>query len=321
MTEVLRIESLSVDLGGHRAARPILDDVSLTVGRGETVGLVGESGSGKSVTSRAALGMLPASAKVSGRVVVDGVDILTADRRRLRALRSHRVSMVFQDPRAGVNPVRRVREFLVEGLVASGTGKSVALARCTELLESVGIREPAKVLEQYPHQLSGGMLQRIMIAAALAAEPALLLADEPTTALDVTTQAEVVSILERRRAETGAAMLFVTHDLDLASAVCKRVYVMYAGRIVEHQTVDRLFAEPRHPYTRGLLASTPHVDGSRRVEAIPGRPLSLSEAPTGCAFAPRCAHAEQVCLDSAPTLRKAGDAEVACSRAEELRIV
>lgn len=314
--EALRIESLSVRLDPRRAARPILDDVSLVVARGETVGLVGESGSGKSVTSRAALGMLPDRARVTGRVVVDGEDVLRMSPRRLRRLRSHQASMIFQDPRAGVNPVRRVREFLVEGLVAAGTDKAEALERCSSLLASVGIRDHRTVLEQHPHQLSGGMLQRIMIAAALASEPALLLADEPTTALDVTTQAEVVSILERRRAESGAAMLFVTHDLDLAASICERIYVMYAGRVVEHQRADDLFARPRHPYTRALLASTPQLEAGRELEAVPGRPLSLSESVEGCSFAPRCSFATPGCSAEVPALRTLGSAQVACRHAE-----
>ncbi|MEU9890637.1 ABC transporter ATP-binding protein [Sphaerisporangium sp. NPDC051017] len=317
-TEALRIESLSVDLGRGRSGRPILSDVSMYVRPGETVGFVGESGSGKSVTTRTVLAMLPAKASVSGRVLVDGVDVLSADRRRLRSIRSGQVAMIFQDPRAGINPVRRIREYLAEGLVASGGRRADALARCSALLESVGIRDPAKVLEQFPHQLSGGMLQRIMIAGALASEPALLLADEPTTALDVTTQAEVVSILERRRADAGAAMLFVTHDLDLAAAICERIYVMYAGRIVEHQSAADLFANPRHPYTRALLASTPRLGESRRIEAIPGRPLSLSETVAGCGFAPRCAFAGDLCTREVPALRRIGGAEVACLRAEEV---
>jgi oligopeptide/dipeptide ABC transporter ATP-binding protein len=262
--------------------------------------------------------MLPARAKVTGRVLVDGTDILSAGRRKLRELRSHRVSMIFQDPRAGVNPVRRVRQFLTEGLVASGADRGEALRLCARLLDSVGIRDTAKVLEQYPHQLSGGMLQRIMIAAALAPGPRLLLADEPTTALDVTTQAEVVSVLDKRRADTGAAMLFVTHDLDLAAAICERIYVMYAGRIVEQQTADGLFSMPLHPYTRALLASTPQLDSTRPLETIPGRPLSLAETTPGCSFAARCAYAEASCVADEPPLRRLDDADVACVRAEQV---
>jgi oligopeptide/dipeptide ABC transporter ATP-binding protein len=318
--EALNIQDLRIELSSGRAARPVLAGVDLVVHQGETVGLVGESGSGKSVTSRAALGMLPDGATVTGQVLVNGRDILAADKKQLREMRSHQVAMIYQDPRSGVNPVRRVRQFLVEGLVASGTDKKEALARCASLLESVGIRDTATVLEQYPHQLSGGMLQRIMIAAALSSEPSLLLADEPTTALDVTTQAEVVSILDRRRADTGAAMLFVTHDLDLAAAICERIYVMYAGRVVEHQRTEDLFAAPRHPYTRALLASTPRIEPGHAVEAVPGRALSLDESTTGCSFAPRCVHADDMCTGGPPPLRRVGAADVACVRAEEMSV-
>lgn len=320
MTEsyALSIESLSVDLGPGRSARPILDDVSLRVKAGETVGLVGESGSGKSVTSRAALSMLPAGARVSGSVFVNGEEMLTAKGQHLRSMRSRDVSMIFQDPRSAINPVRRVREYLVEGLVAAGVDERSALARCTEIVRSVGIRNPEAVLQQYPHQLSGGMLQRIGIAGALANDPVLLLADEPTTALDVTTQAEVVAILEQRRADSGAAMLFVTHDLDLAAAICERIYVMYAGRIVEEQAAATLFLSPRHPYTQALLASTPRIKPGHTMEAAPGRPLSLAESTPGCAFAPRCRFSEAACAEERPALRTVHTAEVACIRAEEL---
>ena len=253
-------------------------------------------------------------------MLVTGQEVLAADKKQLRQMRSHQVAMIYQDPRSGVNPVRRVRQFLVEGLVASGTDKKTALARCASLLESVGIRDPATVLEQYPHQLSGGMLQRIMIAAALSSEPSLLLADEPTTALDVTTQAEVVSILDRRRADSNAAMLFVTHDLDLAAAICERIYVMYAGRVVEHQRTEDLFAAPRHPYTRALLASTPRIEPGHSVEAVPGRALSLDESTPGCSFAPRCIHADDLCTGGPPPLRRVGTADVACVRAEEMSV-
>ena len=303
-TEALRIQDLRVELSSGRAARPVLAGVDLVVHKGETV----------------ALGMLPDRATVTGQVLVDGQDILAVDKKQLRQMRSHQVAMIYQDPRAGINPVRRVRQFLVEGLVASGTDKKAALARCASLLESVGIRDTATVLEQYPHQLSGGMLQRIMIAAALSSEPSLLLADEPTTALDVTTQAEVVSILDQRRADTDAAMLFVTHDLDLAAAICKRIYVMYAGRIVEHQRTEDLFAAPRHPYTRALLASTPSIEAGHTMEAVPGRALSLDESTPGCSFAPRCVYAEDTCLDGPPALRRVMAADVACVRAEEMSV-
>ncbi|MER8040853.1 ABC transporter ATP-binding protein [Streptomyces hydrogenans] len=315
---VLEIDRLELRLPDDRAARPILDGVSLTVRAGETVGLVGESGSGKSVACRSVLGLLPKGSRTAGQVRVDGTDVLTMDRARLAALRAREVAMVFQDPRASVNPLRRVGDFLTEGLRASGTPAARATARAEELLDAVGIRDPRGALRRHPHQFSGGMLQRVVIAAALAAEPALLVADEPTTALDVTTQAEVISILARLRAERGTGMLFVTHDLELASAICDRVYVMYAGRIVETRSTDELFDRPRHPYTAGLLACTPRIEaGAPAPRPIPGRPVSLAEAPAGCAFAARCAHAVARCAEEKPELARHGEGFAACLRAEE----
>ncbi|WP_406282824.1 ABC transporter ATP-binding protein [Embleya sp. NBC_00896] len=314
----LEIDDLTVRLPEGRAARPILDGVSLRVEKGESVGLVGESGSGKSVACRSVLGLLPAKAQVSGEVRVDGRDVLGLNKASLRSLRSREVAMVFQDPRASVNPMRRVGDFLTEGMRAAGIAPAVAAARALELLEAVGIRDPEGAMRRHPHHFSGGMLQRVVIAAALAGEPSLLLADEPTTALDVTTQAEVIGILTRLQAERGTGMLFVTHDLELAAAVCDRVYVMYAGRIVETQTAEGLFAKPRHPYTAGLLASTPRLDpDAGPPRAIPGRPVSLAEAPTGCAFAARCAHVQPRCTDEAPALTRHDDAYAACFRADE----
>ncbi|MER7503874.1 ABC transporter ATP-binding protein [Nonomuraea pusilla] len=315
---LLDVENLTVRLAQGKAARPVLDGVSLHVAQGEAVGLVGESGSGKSVTCRAALGLLPEGAAATGALRLDGDDVLTMSPARLRELRRQDVSMIFQDPRASINPLRRIGDFVTEGMRAGGVPRKDALRRAEELLESVGIREPRAALRRYPHEFSGGMLQRVMIAGALAGEPRLLLADEPTTALDVTTQAEVISILTRLQAERGMGMLFVTHDLELAAAICDRIYVMYAGRIVESQTAEGLFGRPRHPYTTGLLAATPRLESDRAPRGVPGRPLSLAEAPDGCAFAARCAHALPECGEADPVQRDIDGAQVACLRAEEL---
>ena len=303
------------------ARRPLLDGVDLSVDRGEVVGLVGESGSGKSLTARAILGLLPRGADVAGTIEVDGLDVLSAGRDDLRRLRSSQVSMVFQDPRAGINPLRRIGDYLTESVrLARGGDARAASARALELLEAVGLPDPARHLRQFPHELSGGMLQRVMIAGALMGDPSLLLCDEPTTALDVTTQAEIISILARLQAEQGMGMLFITHDLDLAGAICDRVYVMYAGRVVETARAAELFADPRHPYTAGLLASTPGVDRNHdRLVPVSGSPLSLLENPPGCAFAPRCDFAvEGLCTSQAPALVQDGDRAVRCVRSSEI---
>ncbi|MGI5284519.1 ABC transporter ATP-binding protein [Nonomuraea polychroma] len=295
---VLSVEGLTIEAGGRR---PILREVSLTVGKGEIVGLVGESGSGKSTIARSVLRLLPASSKVSGRVLVSGEDVLTMDPAALRDLRASQVSMIYQDPRSSLNPVRRIGDFLTERMVHTlGRSKADSRARAVELLAAVGLRDPELRMRQYPHELSGGMLQRVVIAAALAADPALLLADEATSALDVTTQAETLALLRRVQAERELGMLFITHDLHLAAAFCDRVHVLYAGTVVESRPAKELFEDPRHPYTAGLLACTPELGDPRPIRPIPGRPPSLDDAFAGCPFAPRCPHAVDMCTERRP---------------------
>jgi oligopeptide/dipeptide ABC transporter ATP-binding protein len=226
--------------------------------------------------------------------------------------------MVFQDPRAHVNPVRRLGDFITESLRENGVPADFATERALRLLSEVGLSDGKRRLRQFPHEMSGGMLQRVMIAAALANEPRLLLADEPTTALDVTTQAEIMAILRALQREHRLAVLFITHNLELAAATCDRICVMYAGTIVEVQDATALFNAPLHPYTAALLASRPDITVRERARAIPGRPLSLFEAPPGCAFAPRCDFAVDVCREAVPPLRPVGRGRAACVRAEEL---
>ncbi|MGW7447564.1 ABC transporter ATP-binding protein [Kitasatospora sp. NPDC054795] len=294
----LDVRGLRLRLPG--TARPVLDGVDLTVGPGETVALVGESGSGKSLTSRSALGLLPPGATAEGSVLVDGEDVLTMGPDRLRALRTGRAAMIFQDPRAAINPLRRVGDFLTESVRLTGAmGREDADRRAAELLDAVGLGP--ELLHRHPGQLSGGMLQRVMIAAALMGDPVLLLADEPTTALDVTSQAEVIALLGELRRRFGTGLLFVTHDLGLAAAISDRVYVMYAGRIAETGPAGALFERPRHPYTAALLASTPGVESdSRRLAAIDGQPPDLRQELTGCAFAARCRYATSRCREETP---------------------
>ncbi|GAA2354744.1 ABC transporter ATP-binding protein [Nonomuraea africana] len=306
---MLEIDELSVRL--PHTARPAIDGISLTVAENETVGLVGESGSGKSLTARAVLGLLPAAALTAGRILMDGADVLRMSPAALRRHRTHGAAMIYQDPRAAISPFRRIGDFLTE-ILREELGARAARARAVELLGLVGLPEPERHVRQHPHELSGGMLQRVVIAAALAGEPRLVLADEPTTALDVTTQAEIIRLLRDLRARTAAGMLFITHDLELAAMICDRVYVMYAGRIMETGPTRRLFADPRHPYTSGLLAATPRVsDLGALPPAIPGRPPDLLTALPGCPFAPRCAHVTESCTAAAPSLADG----VACVKA------
>jgi oligopeptide/dipeptide ABC transporter ATP-binding protein len=316
---LLELEHLSVTLPVEGDRRPVLHDVSLAIGAGEAVGLVGESGSGKSMTARAVARLLPRGAQLAGALRYDGADVSALRGGALRGFRRE-VAMVFQDPRAHVNPVRHIGDFLTEALRLRGVERREAADRAVAALADVGIPDGARRLAQYPHELSGGLLQRVMIAAALLSEPRLLLADEPTTALDVTTQSEVMAILDELRRARGLALLFITHDLDLAAAVCDRIAVMYAGSIVETRAAAALHDHPLHPYSAALAAARPSIDyAAPRLLAVPGRPVSAFEAPGGCAFAPRCAFAQDRCRVALPPLEALDGGHVRCVRAGELR--
>ncbi|MGB8861831.1 MAG: ABC transporter ATP-binding protein, partial [Ilumatobacteraceae bacterium] len=318
---LLDVSDLVVKLPVEGQLRTVLDGINLTIHHGESVGLVGESGSGKSMTAKAIDRLLPAGAQVSGSVQFNGLEVLSLNGEPLRSFRRD-VAMIFQDPRAHINPVRRIGDFMTEAAIAHNLmSRSMARERALELLDAVGIDDGARRLRQYPHELSGGMLQRVMIASALLTDPRLILADEPTTALDVTTQAEVMAILDDLRRKYEVALLFITHDLELASAVCDRTAVMYAGQIVEIRSSELLHDDPLHPYSAALAAARPRIDAtSVRLKAIPGRPLSSFEAPTDeCSFAPRCAFAIDDCRSHRPALAPLAGGLVRCSRADELR--
>jgi oligopeptide/dipeptide ABC transporter ATP-binding protein len=320
-TPLLDVDGLTVRLPVAGSQQAVLRDVSLTIRPGEAVGLVGESGSGKSMTARAIDLLLPPGASVEGEIRYRGRDISELAGADLRAFRT-RVAMIFQDPRAHVNPVRRIGDFLTEALRTNlRVPAFYARGRAMDMLARVGIEDGERRLRQYPHELSGGMLQRVMIAAALLTDPRLLLADEPTTALDVTTQSEVMAILDDLRREYGMAMLFITHDLELAAAICDRTMVMYAGQIVEVRSSALLHDDPLHPYTAALAAARPDLERTAtRLRAIPGRPLSAFEAPTDeCAFAPRCPHASDVCTAGVPDLIPLDGGLSRCVLATELR--
>src|ERR1700733_9326142 len=272
------------------------------------------------MTARAIDRLLPKGAQVEGAIQFDGADVTTLTGAALRGYRN-KVAMIFQDPRAHINPVRRIGDFMTEALRSQGVAAREAARRAGDMLDQVDIADAGRRLRQYPHELSGGMLQRGMIGAALLTRPRLLLADEPTTALDVTTQAEVMAILDELRRSQGLSLLFITHDLELAAAICDRTAVMYAGQIVETRSSDRLHDDPLHPYTAALSAARPDISRTRtRLRTIPGRPLSSFEAPpSGCAFAARCPHAADACRSSAVPLTELDGGTTRCVRASELR--
>jgi peptide/nickel transport system ATP-binding protein len=287
-----------------------VDGVSFSVDGGETVGLVGESGSGKSVTSLAIMGLLPKrGVRVQGEATFDGRQLLEMDDTQLRSIRGRDIAMVFQDPMSSLNPVvpigRQVTEVLERHRDLSGAAARHEAAR---LLNSVGIPDPDRRLREYPHQLSGGMRQRALIAMSLACKPRLLIADEPTTALDVTIQAQILELLKELVADSGTALVMITHDLGVIAGLCDRVNVMYSGRVVESASRHELFAHPRHPYTGGLLESIPRLDAPRgqKLNPIPGSPNDTLPWPRGCAFAPRCGNRIDICTQETPDLEPDG---------------
>jgi len=302
---LLEVKGLTVDIRTPSGPLQAVRDISFEVDRGETVCLVGESGCGKSITSLAIMGLLPRSATCRAeRLAFDGIDLTTIDRHRRNDLRGNRMAMIFQEPMTALNPAWTIGEQLIEVHRRHiGKGDKVARARAVDLLAKVGIASPAERLGQYPHQLSGGLRQRVMIAMALMCEPELLVADEPTTALDVTIQAQILRLLADIRRDLGIALLLITHDLGVVARIADRVNVMYAGAIVESATAAELFAAPRHPYTQGLLACLPRPGvtmAGDRLGTIPGVVPSLVGGITGCAFRSRCGHAVPACAAPVP---------------------
>jgi peptide/nickel transport system permease protein len=321
---LLRIEGLSVEFATERGVSRVVDGVSLAIRPGETVGLVGESGSGKTVTSLAVMRLVPSppGTIVEGAIRFDGQDLLALDFEAVRRVRGSGISMVFQDPMTSLDPSFTVGSQLVEAQrVHRDVSRSAARRRAVELLELVGIPAPETRLRQYPHQLSGGLRQRVAIAIALANEPRLLIADEPTTALDVTVQAQILDLLKQLQQDLGMAVLFVTHDLGVIADLCDRVAVMYAGEIVEEASAQDLFERPQHPYTAGLLGAMPQVGGSGdRLAVIPGQVPQAHAMPDGCRFADRCDHAVAQCRSTSVPVTVVASSSVRCVRASELEL-
>jgi oligopeptide/dipeptide ABC transporter ATP-binding protein len=315
---LLEIESLRIEFPGEEGPLVAVKGVDLTLEQGEVLGLVGESGSGKSLTCRAVMQMVPEPGRISaGQVRFDGKDVLSLGKRELRDLRAHSVGMIYQNPFGSLNPTMRVGAQIAETLkVNRGMSSNAAKVESVALLDRVGIEDPERRCRAYPHELSGGMCQRVMIAIATASSPRLMLADEPTTALDVTTQAQILKLLGQMRAEQGMAMLLVSHDFGVIAQACDRVAVMYGGHIVETGPVETIYHEPEHPYTRALLNSVPELDSAgevRRRAALAGHPPELAEVIPGCVFAPRCEHARQECAAVPMKLQAlGGDHATAC---------
>jgi peptide/nickel transport system ATP-binding protein len=302
---LLSVEDVSVELPTPRGALRAVDGVDLALAPGRTLGVVGESGSGKTMLSRAILQLLPKRARLGGRVMFEGQDLARLSPAALRRLRGPAIAVVFQDPMSSLNPVLTIGTQIVETLHAHlGIGQAAATRRAVELLASVGIPAPEQRLRQYPHQLSGGMRQRVAIAIALSCEPRLLIADEPTTALDVTVQAQILDLLAREQRRRHMAMILITHDLGVVAGRTDEVAVMYAGRVVERAPTPELFAGMRMPYTQALLAALPRLDAPPHtpLPAIAGRPPDPTRRAPGCAFAPRCVRAEEHCRLARPPL-------------------
>ena len=307
---LLSVEDLHVQFWTDRGAIHAVNGISFEIEKGETLGIVGESGCGKSVTSLALLGILPRAGRVTaGTARFEGRDLLTLSDRELRGIRGREIAMIFQDPMTSLDPVLTIGRQIREGLETHlGMSRDASTTRAAELLDQVGIPSARARLRDYPHQFSGGMRQRAMIAMALACEPRLLIADEPTTALDVTIQAQILELLRELIRDRDTALILITHDLGVVAGMCERVHVMYAGMFAETGSANDLFARPRHPYTVGLLQSVPRLDAERgrKLQPIEGFPRDMLSAPTACPFAPRCRYVTEGCLSEVPSLRELG---------------
>lgn len=319
-TPLLSVRDLQVTFGTREGAVRAVQGVSFDVRAGETLGIVGESGSGKSVTANSLMRLnFGADVKISGQVLLEGRDILAMSEEDVRSIRGRDVAMIFQDPLTALNPFYTVGSQIAEAyeIHHPGTSKKQLREIALDSLAKVGIPEPRKRIDQYPHEFSGGMRQRIVIAIALVNSPKLLIADEPTTALDVTVQAQILELIAAMQVEHGSAVILITHDLGVVAEITRKVMVMYAGKVVESASVEDVFATPTHPYTVGLLRSVKSLESQRhsRLEAIPGIPPSLINLPSGCPFHPRCAHAAALggrCTTEEPAVRRVGRSESRC---------
>ncbi len=323
---LVTVRDLSVEFATGHGWERVVNGVSFEVNRGETLGIVGESGSGKSVTCLAMTGLIPTPGGrvAKGSVTLDGQELIGLEQRKLEDIRGDDVGMIFQEPMTSLNPAFTVGQQIAEMVRRHrGVSKGAAMARAVEMLKRVGIPNATQRAKEYPYQFSGGMRQRVMIAMALACDPKLLIADEPTTALDVTIQAQVLDLLREMQAEFGMSLIFITHDLGVVADICDRVVVMYAGRLVETASIDDLYFRPAHPYTEGLLTAMPQIGtrGGGRLASIPGSTPLPSQLPDGCAFHPRCPYAIDACKRGEIPLTQLGEGRAArCIRVGELSL-
>jgi len=308
MKPLLTIEGLQTSFKTYAGEVQAVRDVNLHVNEGEVLAVVGESGSGKSVTMMSVMRLLAKNAVIRGKAVFDGVDLLSLSEKEMSKVRGRDISMVFQDPMTGLNPTLTIGLQLREGMMQHlGLSRVDADKRAIELLGLVGVPAPETRLKQYPHEFSGGMRQRVMIAMGLACNPKLIIADEPTTALDVTIQAQILDLLKKLQKELNTAIILITHNLGVVAGMADRVAVMYGGRVCEVGTVNEIFEEPKHPYTWALLRAVPRLDsGKQRLEAILGSPPNMLQPPGGCPFHPRCSHAMNICAEEAPAVNQIG---------------
>ncbi|MCK0526329.1 ABC transporter ATP-binding protein [Anaerobiospirillum sp. NML120449] len=313
---LLEVENLTTEFTTRRGKVRAIRDVSFSIGKGEILALVGESGSGKSVTSLSIMGLLNSNGRVveGSKIMFDGVNLLDLSERKMQQIRGNRISMIFQEPMTSLNPIFTVGDQILENIrLHTRLSRKEAHEKLLHIMDTVGIPNPARRIKDYPHQMSGGMRQRIMIAMAMACQPKLLIADEPTTALDVTIQAQILDLIYRMREQFNISVLLITHDLGVVAEAADRVAVMYCGRIVEQGTTADILTDPKHPYSNGLLKSIPRLDGqSERLFMIPGMVPPPEEVPAGCAFADRCEHAREECRARLPDLVTMGDRKVRC---------
>ena len=304
---LLEVKNLSITFHTYQGKVHAVRNVSFTVEKGETIAIVGESGCGKSVTAQAVMGLIPQPPGniENGAIFFSGEDLLCKSNKEMGRIRGKEIGMIFQDPMTSLNPTMQVGNQIIEGLIKhQRLSKKAARVRAIEMLHLVGISDPEKRIVQYPHEFSGGMRQRAIIAIALACNPKLLIADEPTTALDVTIQAQILELMQEIQRKMGTSIVLITHDLGIVAGMCNRVLVMYGGQIVEHGNVEQIYTSPRHPYTHGLLRSVPRLDMDKGKELIPiyGTPPNLLHPPVGCSFCPRCEYAMHICKKECPLL-------------------